>query len=117
MGRMSNPPLGRVLPAVAALLAASLACSKSGPRALVFAGVPKLQNNAVFEVAHQGAIAKAKELGVELRWNAPREADATQQRQIVNDFVDQRVDGIFLSVNHATVLKKAIDDAVAAGIP
>lgn len=93
-------------------------CSKpDGPRKLIFAGVPKLQNNPVFEVARRGATAKAAELNIELRWQAPREADAIQQRDIVYSQIEQHVDGIFISVNDPTVLGKAIDDAAAAGIP
>ncbi|MBI3818824.1 MAG: substrate-binding domain-containing protein [Planctomycetes bacterium] len=100
------------------LITAAFSCNKSdGVKALVFAGVPKLQNNPVFEMARRGAEAKARELNIELRWQAPREADAILQRDIVNSQAEQHVDGIFLSVNDPTVLKKAIDDAVAAGIP
>jgi ribose transport system substrate-binding protein len=106
------------LPLLAFAVLLTTACSKdAGPRALVFAGVPKLQNNMVFEQARQGAEAKAKELGVELRWKAPREADAVEQRNIVHALVEQRVDGIFLSVNNPTILEPAIDAAVEAGIP
>jgi ribose transport system substrate-binding protein len=114
------------IPLLAALIALELTialaipgCSRE-PRAgkkLVFGGVPKLQNNPVFEMARRGAEARAAELGIDLRWQAPREADAIQQRDIVNSLAEQRVDGIFLSVNDPTILKKAIDDAVAAGIP
>lgn len=101
---------------LAALLTAG--CSKPpGPRPLVFAGVPKLQNNRVFELARRGAEEKARELGVELLWKAPRAADAIEQRALVQALVEQRVDGIFLSVNNATILEPAIDKAVEAGIP
>lgn len=93
-------------------------CSgESGPRPPVFVGIPKLQNNPVFEVARRGAQEEAKKLNIELRWAAPREADAIQQRDILYSQIEGSVAGIFISVNDPTVLTKAIDDAAARGIP
>jgi ribose transport system substrate-binding protein len=103
-----------------ALLAAALAaagCGRAKSGKPVFAGVPKMLNNPVFELAHRGAKKAAAELGVELLWNAPVEGDALAQVGIVKNFTAQKVDGLFLSVNNAEMLRGAIDDAVQAGIP
>ncbi|MFO0984714.1 MAG: sugar-binding protein [Planctomycetota bacterium] len=107
----------RVMLALLAMLLC--ACGGGGARHnhLVFAGVPKMTNNPVFEVAHRGAEQACKELGVELRWDGPTRGDAMQQANIVRAFIDQRVDGLLISVNNADVLRSAIDEAVDAHIP
>jgi ribose transport system substrate-binding protein len=84
---------------------------------LTFAGIPKMTNNPVFEVAHRGAEQACRELGIELRWDGPARGDAMRQADILRTFVDQGVSGIFLSVNNADVLTPAINEAVAANIP
>jgi ribose transport system substrate-binding protein len=117
LGRAAAARLLVILPILGCGALAACSRDPNASRAPVFGGVPKLQNNVVFQLARQGAEDKAKELGAELRWKAPREADAIEQRNIVYSLIEQKVDGIFLSVNNPTVLQKAIDDAVAAGIP
>ena len=101
------------------------ACSRSDSpkeegtrKRLLFAGCPKMLNNPVFEVAHRGALDKAAELGdVEILWQAPERGDAIRQADILRAFIRRRVDGIFVAVNDAEILRGPIDEAVAAGIP
>lgn len=87
---------------------------------LVFAFVPKLLDNPVFQLAWQGAQAAAKDLGrgkLEVQRYAPVRSDAVEQAQIVESLIEKKVDGIAVSVNDADALRESIDKAVDAGIP
>lgn len=86
----------------------------------VFAFVPKLLDNPVFQVAWQGAQAAAKDLGggtIEVQRFAPVKSDAVEQAQIIESLIERKVNGIAVSVNDADALKESIDKAVDAGIP
>ena len=83
----------------------------------IFAVIPKQKDNPVFSYAKAGAMAKAKELGVEVIWDAPERNDEIKQAQIVQTFVRQGVDGIAVSCSNPDVLKMPIDAAVDKGIP
>jgi ribose transport system substrate-binding protein len=86
----------------------------------VFAFVPKLLDNPVFQVAWQGAQAAAKDLGegkIEVQRFAPVKSDAVEQAQIIESLIEKKVDGIAISVNDADALRESIDKAVVAGIP
>ncbi|HAV24017.1 MAG TPA: ABC transporter substrate-binding protein [Bacteroidetes bacterium] len=101
--------------AIIALL--NLSCSNQQKK-LVFAVVPKLLDNPVFNVAKAGAEDAAKEFGdVEIYWTAPVTSDAAQQASIIESLIERKVDGIALSVNDPDALKSVIDKAVDAGIP
>jgi ribose transport system substrate-binding protein len=101
------------------LLLSVVSCSKKEGK-WTFALVPKLLDNPVFQVAHEGALAAAKELGegkIEIQWTGPVTSDAAQQAQIIESLIEKRVDGIAISVNDADALKDVIDKAINAGIP
>ncbi len=108
-----------------AIIAASIllfgSCAKKpGEQKLVFAFVPKLLDNPVFQLAWQGAQAAAKDLGkgrIEVQRFAPVKSDAVEQAQIVESLIERKVDGIAISVNDADALKESIDKAIDAGIP
>jgi ribose transport system substrate-binding protein len=90
----------------------------TGGKQLQFALVPKLLNNPVFELAHDGANAAAAELGdVEVIFGAPETADTAKQISIIEGLIDKKVDGIAISCNQGDALISVIDEAVAAGIP
>lgn len=85
-----------------------------------FALVPKLLDNPVFQIAHEGALAAAKEIGegkIEIQWTGPVTSDAAQQAQIIESLIEKKVDGISISVNDADALKDVINKAMDAGIP
>ncbi len=94
---------------------------KPEQKKLVFAFVPKLLDNPVFELAWKGAQAAAKELDttgkIEVQRFAPVKSDAVEQAQIIESLIEKKVDGIAVSVNDADALTESIDEAVAAGIP
>src|SRR5262245_51331636 len=89
-----------------------------GPRKLRIAVIPKALDIPVFNYARLGAERKAAELGtVDVIWRGPETADELRQKEIVESFITQRVDGIAISVLNADFLTSAIDKAVDAGIP
>mgnify|MGYP001259415151 CR=1 FL=1 len=91
--------------------------AEEGEKKIVFAFVPKLLDNPVFQTAWQGAQGAAKELGggkIEVQRYAPVKSDAVEQAQIVESLIEKKVDGIAISVNDADALKESIDKAVDA---
>jgi len=110
---------GAILLAVAASLAG---CGRSAPPAagqtLRFAVIPKSLDLPVFNYAKIGAEREAKALGnVEVIWRGPENADQLRQKEILESFITQRVDGIAISALNGEFLASTIDRAIAAGIP
>ena len=98
------------------------ACSGSdeatGPRKLRFALIPKALDIPVFDYANKGAQRQAAALGnVEVLYHGPEHADELKQKEILESFISQRVDGIAISVLNAEFLTSTIDRAIDAGIP
>lgn len=89
-----------------------------GPKKLRFALIPKALDIPVFGYANTGAQRKAAELGnVEVVYYGPDHADQLKQKEILESFISQKVDGIAISVLDADFLTSTIDKAVDAGIP
>src|SRR3989442_12192013 len=111
----------KVLFFLAALGALAAGCGKS-PEAKkkVFAFVPKLLDNPVFQVAWQGAQAGANDLGagtIEVQRYAPVKSDAVEQAQIIESLIERKVDGIAVSVKDAAALRETVDKAVSPRKP
>lgn len=88
------------------------------PRKLRFAVIPKALDIPVFNYAKIGAERAAAEFGdVEVLWNAPPSADQLKQKEILESYVTQRVDGIAISALNGDFLTDTIDRAIDAGIP
>src|SRR5829696_4943615 len=112
--------------AVAAVAVAG-ACNKNEPtetrqpggsQSLRFAVIPKALDIPVFNYAKIGAERAAKELGnVQIEWRAPESADQLRQKEILESFITQRVDGIAISALNGDFLTDTINRAVDAGIP
>jgi ribose transport system substrate-binding protein len=65
-----------------------------------------------------GAERKAKELGnVEILWRGPETADQLRQKEILESFITQKVDGIAISSLNGDFLTETINKAIYAGIP
>jgi ribose transport system substrate-binding protein len=80
--------------------------------------IPKSLDLPVFNYARTGAERTAKELGnVQIIWNAPASADQLKQKEILESFITQRVDGIAISTLNGDFLADTINRAVDAGIP
>ena len=105
---------------MAFLLLLAGCAKKQEEKKMVFAFVPKLLDNPVFQVAWQGAQAGAADLGkgkIEVQRFAPVKSDAVEQAQIIESLIEKKVDGIAISVNDADALTESINRAVDAGIP
>jgi ribose transport system substrate-binding protein len=101
------------------------ACGGSGgggttpaQRTLRFALIPKALDIPVFGYANVGAQRKAKEIGgIEVVYHGPERADELKQKEILESFIAQKVDGIAISVLNGDFLTSTIDRAIDAGIP
>ena len=84
---------------------------------LKFAVVPKAMNNPFFDLARDGCIKRAKELGtVECVYRGPIEHEPATEVQIIQDLITQRVDGLAISVSDVGALTGVIKAARDAGI-
>ena len=101
-------------------LIAIIGCSTPGdqPHTLRFAFIPKALHIPVFAYARTGAERAAKRSGgIEIIWRGPESTDEIRQKEILESFVAQHVDGIAISCLNGDLLTDAIDRAVDAGIP
>jgi len=95
--------------------AAAPAAPASGGKTYVL--VPKNLGNPYFDTANNGAQKAAKELGVTVTYTGPATADATQQIQLINSLIAQKVNGLAISADDSDALVPTGKDAIAAGIP
>jgi ribose transport system substrate-binding protein len=103
---------------VSLLLVLPLAVSCRRKDRLVIAVVPKSQALIFWQTVHAGAVAAGREYGVEIRWNGPvSEIDFTRQMNIVEDFINQRVNGIVLAPTHGDSLVPIVERAAQENIP
>lgn len=97
----------------------SVLLARAAPAAetLRFAVVPKAMNNPYFDLARDGCMKRAKELGnVECVYRGPVEHEPASQVQIIQDLITQGVDGMAISVPDADVAVNVIKQARDAGI-
>ncbi len=83
----------------------------------VYVLVPKNLGNPYFDTANKGAQTAAKELGVTVNYQGPATADATQQIQLLNSLIAQKVAGLAISADDADALVPTGKAAMSAGIP
>jgi ribose transport system substrate-binding protein len=110
---------GAMVVAVAALWSGGCGGGREAetPR-LRFALIPKALDIRVFDYAKIGAERAAAELGnVEVIYFGPDKADQLRQKEILESFITQRVDGIAISCLNGDFLTDTINRAVEAGIP
>jgi ABC-type sugar transport system substrate-binding protein len=83
----------------------------------VIAVMPKAKGDPYFISARAGAEEAAKELGVELIWDGPTSLDASQQNELVENWITRGVDAIVVAVENkgsiSTVLRKARQHGIA----
>ena len=102
----------------AALVATVLAAPAGAADKLKFAVVPKAMNNPFFDIARDGCMKRAAELGnVECVYRGPIEHEPATQVQIIQDLITQRVDGLAISVSDVGAATGVIKAARDAGIP
>lgn len=78
--------------------------------------IPKFTSDPYFVAVDEGAQEAAEELGVEVTFEGPVDADVAAQSDIVDRFVQQRYDAITVSANDADALAPALERAQEAGI-
>jgi ribose transport system substrate-binding protein len=106
-----------------AIVAATMAACGGGttggaPVKLRFAVIPKSLDLPVFNYAKIGAEREAAKRGnIEVIWRASETADQLRQKEILESFITQRVDGIAISCTNGDFLTETINRAVDAGIP
>ena len=91
----------------------------SGGKTYRIAVIPKGTSHEFWSSVHAGAENAAKELGnVEVLWMGPiLENDRTGQINVVQDFINSRVDGICLAPLDSQSLVEPVETAIDAGIP
>ncbi len=82
-----------------------------------FVLVPKNLGNPYFDTSNKGAQQAATELGVKVTYQGPATADATQQIQLLNSLIAQKVSGLAISADDANALVPVGQAAMAASIP
>jgi rhamnose transport system permease protein len=90
--------------------------SQGNHRPLI-AVMPKAKGDPYFVSARAGAEEAAKELGVDLIWDGPTNLDASQQNELVENWITRGVDAIVVAVENkgsiSTVLRKARQHHIA----
>jgi rhamnose transport system substrate-binding protein len=86
----------------------------SGP--VRIAMIPKFTSDPYFQAADRGGQEAAKELGVEMTFNGPVDADVAKQSDLVDLYVMQKYRAITVSANDADAIAPALDRARAAGV-
>ena len=87
---------------------------ESGSKPMLrFAVIPKALDIPVFNYAKIGADRAAAELGnVQVLWNAPARADELKQKEILESYITQKVDGIAIAALNADFLTQTINRAI-----
>lgn len=89
----------------------------AGSHKLTIAVMPKAKGDPYFISARAGAEEAAKELGIDLIWDGPTSLDASQQNELVENWITRGVDAIVVAVENkgsiSTVLRKARAHGIA----
>jgi ABC-type sugar transport system substrate-binding protein len=78
--------------------------------------MPKSTANPYFQDCERGAAEAAQELGFTLRWEGPREPDATHQARVVEGWAQDGVRAIAVSVEDRDRLAQSLKSARARGV-
>lgn len=103
----------------------ALGCSDDGgstssapPTKPTVAVIPKGTTHVFWKSVETGAKRAGAELGYDIIWKGPlSEGDRAQQRQLVQQFINDQVDAIVLAPTDAKALVDPVKDAAAKGIP
>jgi len=98
-----------------AVIFASCSQKKIEKKEIVIAIIPKV-DNFIFDQVKQSATEAAKGLGIMLTWEAPTSIDGIKQKELMENLIHYKVDGILISCNDAEMLKDPINKAMKAGI-
>jgi rhamnose transport system substrate-binding protein len=110
-------PAATPAPAPAAEEPAAPAPAAEQPAGGNYVLVPKNLGNPYFDTANKGAQEAAAELGVTVTYQGSATADPTQQIQLLNSLIAQRVSGLAISANDSDALIPTGKAAMDEGIP
>ena len=80
--------------------------------------IPKGTTHIFWQAVRRGAEKAGEESGVRIFWNGPeRESDRERQKQIIEDFIVQRVSGIVLAPNDSKALVPSVEKVFGRKIP
>ncbi|MCS7314218.1 MAG: substrate-binding domain-containing protein [Bryobacterales bacterium] len=97
-------------------LAAAAACRRR--KARVIGVIAQGRSHLFWQSIHAGAIAAAREAGVEVLWNAPTsETDYAGQLQIMTAMINRRVDAIAVAPIDKKAMVGVVERAMREGIP
>lgn len=92
------------------------ACKRESKRTIGV--VPKGRAHLFWQSVHAGAVAAARESGVEINWNGPAtETDYNAQIQIMDAMINRRVDAICLAPIDKKVMVNVVERAAKQNIP
>lgn len=77
---------------------------------------PKSIGPAYWDAAGKGVTKAGEDLGVEVVFNAPTEADSAKQINMINDMLTRQVNGIAISPNDAKAVQQVFTKASDAGV-
>jgi len=103
-----------------AAVAAALMCSSAIANAAdirIVAVTHGQANDPFWSVVKNGVNAAAKDMGVSVDYRAPETFDMVSMGQLIDAAVNQKPDGLIISIPDASALGPSIKKAVAAGIP
>jgi ribose transport system substrate-binding protein len=106
----------RAVAAGLCLLAILAGCNRTKKR--VIGVIAQGRAHMFWQSIHAGAVAAARETGVEIYWNAPTsETDYAGQLQIMDAMINRRVDAIAISPIDKKSMVGPVDRAAREGIP
>lgn len=100
------------------VLSVTLCAGVFAADSIEIAVIPKSVGGEFWETVEVGARQAADELGVKMRWDgAVAETQIAEQNQIIENLVNLGVDGIALAPLNQRATRRAVQNAVNAGIP
>jgi len=106
----------RTLALLACVLLFAAACNRQQKR--IIGVVPQGQSHIFWQSIHAGAVAAAREAGVDVMWNGPpNEGDFNGQLKVVDSMINRRVDAIALSPADKTAMVGVVERATREKIP
>lgn len=105
-----------LLSALSVLMAFTVSCKKERQKKdIIIAVIPKV-DNAIFDQVKESCMKAANDLGITVTWEAPTSSDAARQRELIENLIKYKVDGILISCNDVEALKETINKADSLGI-
>src|SRR5665647_665877 len=93
------------------LMGAFVSCKQKNreKKGIIIAIIPKV-DNAIFDQVKESALKAGKELGIEVTWEAPTSIDKNKQKELIENLIRYKVDGILISCNCLLYTSDAADE-------